>query len=372
MNTLEKLKILGTGAKYDTSCGGDNRKKHPEMPVYGIYNAVAYGKCMPMLKVLQSNTCVHDCKYCVNSCKDGPQASFEPKELAGVFENFFKKGYVEGLFLSSAVTGDPDLATEKMVETAEIVRRKIGFTGYVHLKALPGVSRTNLERLCGLANRVSINIEAPSKGRMNELSGTKDFGTDILRRMEWLSELKRKGRLTNFTTQFVVGANGETDLEYLGMCREMYGKLDLWRTYFSSFSPVFGTPLGNKEPQNPLREHALYQADWLYRVYGFEFEEVTGIMNDEGFLPVGKDLKLEYANRKYERCVVDINKAKFTELVRVPGIGPLSAERILKRRNACGKISSLGELKDIGVTLKRAANFITINGNGRQSRLGEY
>jgi len=371
MNTLEKLKVLGSGAKYDTSCGGDNRKTHPEQPVYGIYNAVAYGKCMPMLKVLQSNKCIHDCRYCANSCRELPRASFEPKELAGVFENFLKKGYVEGLFLSSAVDGNQDLAAEKMIETAEIIRGRIGFRGYIHLKALPGTSRDCVERLCELANRVSINIEAPSKGRLNELSGTKDFGTDILRRMEWLSELKRKGRLTNFTTQFVVGANGETDLEYMEMCRRMYGDLDLWRVFFSSFSPIKGTPLEARAGQSPLREHALYQADWLYRVYGFGFEEVRGIMSDDGFLPIGKDLKFEFANRKLEKAV-DINKAKFTELVRVPGIGPLSAEKILKRRNAGGRISSLGELKDMGIAMKRAANFITIDGSMRQSRLGEY
>ncbi|MFH1447944.1 MAG: radical SAM protein [Candidatus Micrarchaeota archaeon] len=370
MNTLEKLKILGAGAKYDTSCGGDERKRYPEKPVYGIYNAIAYGKCMPLLKVLQSNHCIHDCKYCFNS-RDCKRTSFEPGELAGVFRNFLSKGYVEGLFLSSGVVGDPDLAVEKVIETAEIVR-KGGFGGYMHLKALPGVSRSNLERLGELADRVSINIEAPSKGRLNELSGTKDFRIDILRRMGWLGEMKRKGRLKNFTTQFVLGANDESDIEYLDTCRWMYGKLGLWRAYFSAFSPVKGTPLGHKKGENPLREHALYQADWLYRVYRFAFEEVRGMVDESGFLPLGKDLKLHYANGVMANCPVDVNSAKFSELLRVPGIGPRSAERIMKKRTAGKRITGIGELKTMGVVVKRAMNFIIMDGGGRQGRLFEY
>lgn len=372
MNTLEKLRILGSGAKYDTSCGGDNRKKNPEIPTHGIYNAIAYGKCMPMLKVLQTNSCIHDCRYCVNSCKKENRATFEPVELSNLFGNFLQKGYVEGLFLSSAVAGDPDAASERMIETAELIRGKLGFRGYIHLKALPGVSRDNLERLCSLANRVSINIEAPSTGRLNELSGTKEFKTDILRRMGWLSGLKRQGKLTNFTTQFVVGANGESDLEYLQMCRWMYEHLELWRAYFSSFSPVSGTPLERGAAASPLREHALYQADWLYRVYGFGFGELEDMADDDGFLPLGTDLKLSYANANCDRYPVDINSAPFTELVTVPGIGPLSAERIVKKRNAGGRIAGLGELREMGVALKRAMNYITIDGSMRQSRLGEY
>ena len=372
MNTLEKLKILGAGAKYDTSCGGDERKKHPEQPLYGIYNAIAYGKCFPMLKVLQTNSCAHDCKYCVNSCRERARATFEPGELAGVFGEFAKKGLVEGLFLSSAVGGDPDLASERMLETAEIVRGKLGFGGYIHLKALPGASRDCIERLCGLANRVSINIEAPSAGRMNELSSTKAFRNDILRRMGWLGQMKRSGRLTNFTTQFVVGANGESDLEYLQMCEWMYGNLGLWRAYFSSFSPVRGTGLERRIAESPLREHALYQADWLLRVYGFRFEEIEGLTGKGGRLPVGEDLKLKYANSRKELYPVEVNEAKFSELIWVPGIGPTSASRIMKARNAGKKISGLRELGDFGVALKRATNFIVIDGAGRQSRLGEY
>ncbi|MFH0817479.1 MAG: radical SAM protein [Candidatus Micrarchaeota archaeon] len=372
MNTLEKLKILGAGAKYDTSCGGDERKKNPEQPLYGIYNAIAYGKCFPMLKVLQTNNCVHDCKYCVNSCKGRERATFEPRELAGVFGNFLQKRYVEGMFLSSAVGGDPDIATERMIETAEIVRGKLGFGGYIHLKALPGTSRDYIERLCELANRVSINVEAPSAGRMNELSSTKAFRTDILRRMGWLGEMKRRGRLTNFTTQFVVGANGESDLEYLRMSKRMYENFDLWRAYFSSFSPVKGTGLEARNAENPMREHALYQADWLLRVYGFGFGEIESIAGKDERLPVGKDLKMAYAEARKDLYPVDVNEAKFSELVRVPGIGTISANRILRARAEGKKISSLSELKGMGVAIKRANCFVTVDGSARQSRLGEY
>ncbi len=372
MNTVEKLKILGASAKYDTSCGGDERRKRPEQPQYGIYNAIAYGKCFPMLKVLQTNACVHDCKYCINSCKGREKTAFEPRELANVFGNFLRMGYVEGMFLSSAVGDDPDLATEKMIETAEIVRGGLGFGGYIHLKALPGSSRDYVERLCELANRVSINIEAPSAGRMNELSSTKAFRNDILRRMGWLGEMKRIGRLTNFTTQFVVGANGESDLEYLRMSKWMYGHFGLWRAYFSSFSPVPGTGLEKRVPENPLREHALYQADWLLRDYGFEVEEVEEIVGENGRLPVGEDLKMTFAEARPDAYPVDVNDAKFSELVRVPGIGPTSANRIVRARNEGKRITSIGDLRTAGVALKRAANFITIDGNGRQSRLGGY
>ncbi|MFH1471108.1 MAG: radical SAM protein [Candidatus Micrarchaeota archaeon] len=371
MSTMEKLKILGGGARYDTSCGGDDRKKHPERPLHGIYNAVAHGKCMPMLKVLQSNHCIHDCKYCPNSCK-GKRTQFEPRELAGIFGEYLKRGYVEGLFLSSGVHGDPDIATERMIETAEIIRHGMKFNGYIHLKALPGVSRDYLGRLCELANRVSINIEAPSKSRLNELSSTKSFGTDILRRMEWLRGFRREGKLANFTTQFVVGANGETDLEYLGMAREMYKDFGLWRAYYSTFYPIKGTMLENRKVVDSRREHALYQADWLYRVYGMGFEEVASVAAGDGMLPVGEDLKLSYARKRSELYPVEVNNAKHAELVRVPGIGPTSANNILKARTAGKKISSLDELRIMGVVLKRAMNFVTINGNLRQSRLGEY
>lgn len=369
MNTLEKLKVLGAGAKYDTSCGGDNRKTHPEMPVYGIYNAVAYGKCMPLLKVLQSNHCIHDCRYCANSgCVK--KASFRPRELAGVFQNFLRKGYVEGLFLSSAIDRDPEQAAARMIETAEIVRAG-GFKGYIHLKALPGISRSSLGRLCGLADRVSINVEAPSRGRMNELSSTKNFGTDILRRMAWLGEMKGKGRMRNFTTQFVLGANDETDIEYLRMSRWMCSNLGLWRSYFSAFSPVMGTPLEDREKENPKREHALYQADWLHRVYGFGLEEVESLADEDGFLPLEKDLKMCYANGRKTAYPVDVNRASFSELLRVPGIGPVGAERIVKRRHRGVNVSGLGELRDMGVVVKRAMNFIVLDG-GRQSRLCDY
>ncbi len=372
MNTLEKLAVLGSGAKYDTSCGGDERKKHPEKPVYGIYNAIAYGKCVPLLKVLVTNRCIHDCRYCVNTCGNRIKADFELRELAGVFGNFLRKGYIEGMFLSSAVCGDPDSSGEKIIEAAEIVRKEMKFRGYIHLKALPGMSRENLERMCMLADRVSINIEAPSSGRLNELSSTKEFGTDIMRRMEWLSEMKKTGKLANFTTQFVVGANGESDLEYMQMCRRLYMGFGLWRAYFSSFSPVKGTGLEAMPAENPAREHALYQADWLYRVYGFRFFELEALAGKSGNFPLGKDLKLELANANPSLYPIDVNSAPFSELIRVPGIGPKSAENLLRKRNSGKRISGLGELRSLGVVVKRASNFIEMDGFGKQCRLFEF
>jgi predicted DNA-binding helix-hairpin-helix protein len=327
---------------------------------------------MPMLKVLQTNNCIHDCRYCVNSCKDGPRASFEPEELAWVFENFLKRGYVRGLFLSSAVSGDPDLASERMIETAELIRGKMGFRGYVHLKVLPGTSRSNVERVCSLANRVSINMEAPSRTRLSELSSTKEFKNDILRRMGWLGEMKRTGRLANFTTQFVVGANGESDMEYLSGCVRLYGGFGLWRPYFSLFKPVKGTALQGSTQGNPLREHALYQADWLLRAYGFRLEELRDIANDDGLLPLGRDLKLECAKRNGHAFPVDINSAKYGELLRVPGIGPVSAGRIVRARNEGRGIGEAAELRKMGVVLRRAEGFVEIGSSGRQSRLVEY
>jgi predicted DNA-binding helix-hairpin-helix protein len=267
------------------------------------------------------------------------------------------------MFLSSGVGGTPDMVTEKMIETARIVRDEHGFRGYMHLKVLPGTSYEHVKELAQYADRLSVNLEAPNQGRFTELSSTKEYRTDLLRRLGWLKGLNPPGGIT---TQFVVGAGGESDLEYLEMTDWLYKKMSLRRVYYSAFDPVRSTTFEGRKKVPLMREHRLYQADWLLRKYGFSFCEVRETLNEDGNLNLKKDPKEVYAENHPELYPVNVENADYEELVRVPGIGPRSAVRIVK-----WGVRTMRQLKEAGVVLKRAAPYLEIDGN-RQMRLSYY
>jgi len=392
LNTLQKLKYLGAAAKFDICQSSysyrkvKNKKRIGNVVPSGVCHSILPdGRLVCLLKVLFTNKCVMDCKYCFNSAciKNSTsliKTSFEPEELSELFLNFYIRNYVEGLFLSSSICSDLEKTMENMIETAKILREKYKFEGYIHLKILPGAPYSLIKEAAQIADRISINLEAPNKSRFAELSSTKDYKNDILKRLAWIKGLKLKKEYTNegkkyipsgFTTQFVVGAAGETDLEILKMSNWAYQKLKLNRSYYSAFKPIKNTPFENKIPTPSIREHRLYQCDWLLRIYKFDFKEIY--FNDKGFLPLDKDPKIYTALKFYKDLFpIEINEASYEELIRVPGIGPISAKRIIKyRMKKNTKITKFTQLLNMGVVLKRAKPFIKVNGR-RQSVLDEY
>lgn len=373
MDVVEKIKVLGRGAKYD-SCGCEVRKKKDEDMFKDAIQSAIYettsetGVKTKLFKTLMANSCAYDCRYCINSsgCRNkGKKMSYEPEELARTFMHLYKNNYVEGLFLSSAITGNADVSAEKMVEAVSIIRHRHGFRGYIHLKVLPGESYDLVKRSAELATRLSINIEAPNKDRIREISSTKEYSSDILRRQTWI----RKFRLgAGQTTQIVVGASCETDLEILKMVNWEYSNMDLTRVYFSAFSPVKGTQLEDRKAAEPLREYRLYNVDFLFRKYGYKLNEIRKIM-DDGMLP-RQDPKLILAQRHFDGHA-DVNELARDELLRIPGIGPKSANRIMQLRNSGKKVESKSQLAECGVVLKRALPFIEIEGE-RQRLINEF
>jgi len=360
----DKLKILGATAEFDV-CGLPSlftRKNKKLQRFKFIYPAVGKGGMyVRLFKVLQTNFCEGNCYYCANrKDRNFTRISFSPKELARLFIKYHQSGRVDGLFLSSAIYGSVKRSQEEMFKTLWLVRRKYGYRGYIHYKVLPGSEEALIERCAQLADRLSINLEAPSSTYLSRLSPTKNFTGQLLAGLEKISRINEKNPLkAGITTQLVVGAAGESDREIINLSYFLYKKYNLWRVYYSGFVPIKDTPLEDTPPCPSLREFRLYQADFLLRGYGFTPEELP--FQEEGNLPRDKDPKLAWALSHPEKFPLEINKASYWELLRVPGIGRISAKRIIKRR-AQGKITSINELKATGAVVKRARNFVTING----------
>ena len=367
MDTLEKVEILGRSAQYDLcgeACGSEAMRKRDDLG-HWIYPAVLPdGRRVKLLKVLLTNACDGDCAYCANRRgRDFRRVSFAPAELALVFERMWRRGQVEGLFLSSGVCGHSGQTMDRMIATVEIIRQRLSFPGYVHLKILPGATQAHVERAMQLADRVSVNLEAPNPTRLNLIAPGKDFANALLEPMRWVQRLREEsgGRLApaGHTTQFVVGAAGEPDREILATTDLLYRELGLTRAYFSAFQPVPDTPL-ESHPSTPLwREHRLYQSDWLLRKYGFAFEEL--IFDEEGNLPRQADPKMMWATAHPERFPVEVNRASREELLRVPGIGPRAATRIVRLRRQ-SKFRELSDLRHVGAIPQRAAPFVLLDG----------
>ena len=372
MDTDEKIALMGRFAQFDLcgNCTPRTPESHRRRDALGgwIYPAVLPdGKTVRLLKLLLTNVCRNDCTYCVNRCsRDVARSGFEPAELAELFSSLWGKGLVQGFFLSSGVQRNADHTMDRMIRTVEIVRKKYGFRGYVHLKVLPGASFEAVERAMRVATRVSVNLEAPSPDRLAQIAPGKDFHADLVQRMQWVKSILERGDTgcLDHTTQFVVGAAQESDSEILSLTERLYGQMKLKRAYYSAFQPVEEEVREGRRPTPTLREHRLYQADYLVRRYGFTFDELT--FDVGGNLPFEMDPKRVWVVEHPERFPVEINRASRQELMRVPGIGPRSARRIVTRR-VKQKFHTLEEVQGTGVVVRWAAPYILIRGK----RVGE-
>ena len=380
MDMLEKLTVLADAAKYDAACtsSGLDRAAQPgglgaTMACGCCHSFSADGRCITLLKVLQSNACSYDCTYCVNRrSNETKRATFTPRELADLTMQFYRRNYIEGLFLSSAVVNSPDYTCELMLQTLHILRNEYRFGGYIHAKAIPGASPELLTALGLLADRMSVNIELPSESSLQLLAPDKKK-TDILMPMGLLRDGIEQGRQevvkyrhaprfapAGQSTQLIVGATPETDLQILALSSALYEKYRLKRVFFSAYLPVVEhknlPALTTKPPL--LREHRLYQADWLMRFYHFDASELLDTQNPN-FDPY-VDPKCGWALRHLEQFPVEVNRADYEVLLRVPGIGVKSARRIVTARRT-GSLDFDG-LKKLGVVLKRAKYFILCRG----------
>lgn len=379
MELLEKLSILADAAKYDVSCSssGSSRKNTPGGIGNGAVTGICHswsddGRCISLLKILFTNYCIYDCTYCINrASNERPRAAFTPREVADLTINFYRRNYIEGLFLSSAVMKTPDYTMELLLKTIRILREEYRFNGYIHLKAIPGADYSLIAQAGKYADRMSVNIELPSRQSLKLLAPDKNL-TDILTPMknigqaisQYREEKKKYRKADSFvpagqSTQLIVGASPEPDYQILKISETLYESFNLRRVYYSAYVPVNSDNLLPAVRRPPLlREHRLYQADWLLRFYKFKADELLDRENPN--FDIELDPKANWALRNLEFFPVEINKADYELLLRVPGIGVKSARRIVTaRRN--GSISYY-DLEKFGVVLKRARFFITCQG----------
>ncbi|MDR0395682.1 MAG: putative DNA modification/repair radical SAM protein [Oscillospiraceae bacterium] len=384
MDLSDKLAILADSAKFDAACtsSGSNRPGRPDgvgsTVGAGICHSFASdGRCISLLKVLFSNACVYDCRYCANRRgADGPRAAFTPEELAELTIAFYRRNYIEGLFLSSAVARSPDYTMERMIGALAILRGKYRFNGYIHAKAIPGASPEAVRALGMLADRLSVNIELPSEASLNRLAPDKTRAgilepmSQIMKGSEQsyleskalaLSRVQPSAAPRGFapagqSTQMIIGATPETDRAIMRLASGLYRKYRLRRVFYSAYIPVSDDSAlpALDSPPPLLREHRLYQADFLLRFYGFDAEEI--LPEDSPSLNAYLDPKCSWALRNPERFPVDVNRAPLSDLLRVPGIGPKSAERVMTARRQTRL--TIDDLRRIGVVLKRARFFI--------------
>ena len=380
LNLMDKLKILTDAAKYDVACTSSGVERRGDGT--GMGNSIAAGicqsfsgdgRCISLLKILYTNECVFDCHYCINRrSNDVERASFTPEEICQLTMEFYRRNYIEGLFLSSGVKHSPDETMEELCRTAELLRNQYHFQGYIHMKAIPGASPELVERLGHLVDRMSVNLELPTAEGLRKLAPNKSRRT-ILRPMKQI-QLRREANKEELTlyrkapkfvpagqsTQMIVGATGETDLQIVSVAETLYQQFDLKRVFYSAFVDVNHNSLVPAAISGPplLREHRLYQADWLLRFYGFQASELLSEKHPNFNLLL--DPKCDWAVTHLEQFPVEINRADYYTLLRVPGIGERSARRIVGARRT--RALDFPDLKKIGVVLKRALYFITCNG----------
>ena len=376
---LDKLKILAESAKYDVSCASSGTSRsHKKGQIgsaegWGICHSFAEdGRCISLLKIMLTNNCIYDCAYCINRrSNDLPRATFSVTELVNLTIEFYRRNYIEGLFLSSGVVRNPDYMMERLVKVVKDLRQVYRFNGYIHLKSIPGASQELVNEAGLYADRMSVNIEIPNEQSLQLLAPEKDFQS-VFTPMRYIQqgmlqsaeERKKYRHAPHFvpagqSTQMIVGATSDSDKDILHLTSALYKRPSMKRVYYSGFVPVNG--YDNRLPalkQPPLvRENRLYQADWLLRFYNFKVDEIV----DDSYpdLDLEIDPKLAWALRHPEAFPVDINRADYEMLLRVPGLGVKSAKMILTAR----RYSRLGtsHLKQIGVVLKKAQYFITCN-----------
>ncbi len=336
------------------------------------------GRQIMLLKTLLTSACERDCFYCpFRAGRDFRRATFQPQEFAELFMKLNNAKAAEGLFISSGIAAGGANTQNKLLDTAEILRKRLGFRGYIHLKIMPGAERGQVERAMQLADRVSINLEAPNTERLARLAPHKVFLEELLQPLKWVEEIRRSqpaykfwnGRYPSTVTQFVAGGADESDLELLTTTDWLTKNVRLKRAYFSAFHPISDTPMENKAAVNPWREHRLYQASFLLRDYGFDLEEMP--FAQDGNLPLPTDPKLAWAQSNLSERPVEINRAEKSQLLRVPGIGLKGAEAILSARRL-GKLNDLTSLRKLGIIVARAAPFLLLDGRRPASQLAMF
>ena len=373
------MRVLTGAAKYDVACtssGSSRAGVNGKLgnAVYGgiCHSFAADGRCISLLKILMTNHCVFDCKYCANrSSNDLPRATLDPDELAGLTIAFYRRNYIEGLFLSSGVLKSPDYTMERMIRAIEILRNKYNFNGYIHAKSIPGASEALISILGSIVDRISVNIELPSEKSLKILAPDKDRES-VVRPMSYIKNRisQTKNELTLFrnapkfapaghATQMIIGATPDSDFQIVRLAESLYERFRLKRVFYSAYVPAGShelLPVGQPPPL--LREHRLYQTDWLLRFYGFKSSEILD--SDGQNLSLEVDPKCHWALNHMDYFPVEVNKAEYEELLRVPGIGQVSARRIVAARRTA--VLDYAALKKLGVTLKRAVFFITCSG----------
>lgn len=335
----------------------------------GVFHAaLPGGKTVPLLKTLLTSACERDCHYCpFRAGRAFQRVTFKPEEMAQAFMDMQRAGLVEGLFLSSGIIQGGQKTQDKLLDTVAILREKHRFQGYVHLKVMPGAEREQVRQAMTLVDRISVNLEAPNPSRLADLAPMKRFDEELLQPLVWVEEIRRdepahlgwNGRWPSTTTQFVVGALPESDLELLATSEYLIQKLRLGRTYYSAFTPVRDTPLENRPAEDPMRQHRLYQASFLFRDYGFDLEDMP--FDGQGNLPRALDPKLVWAEENLAGAPIELNRATKADLLRVPGIGPLSAERILSARRL-GALRDVSHLRQLGLRTRPMEPYILLDG----------
>ena len=332
----------------------------------GVYKAsMPNGKTISLMRVMFTDFCKMDCHFCPNShWVPRKRFAFKREELASAFMELHRRHTVDGLFLSSGVAGTGSKTTAKLLDVVQIIRKKYGFKGYIHLKVMPGVEREYVEAAHKLGTRLSVNIETPSVDRMRTLSKMKDLERDILAPMKWIDELNRErsGGAVGQVTQFVVGAANESDREVFQRIDQLYGDWNLKRVYYSNFQPIPYTPLEEHPPTSMTRSHRLYQMDWLKRIYKFSNEEIGLAFDESGYLSMDTDPKSVIALENLDAFPVDINYSTRDQMLRVPGLGPTAAERILRQRRM-HTVDSWRDLQAMGVVKKRAWPYLVFPGH---------
>jgi predicted DNA-binding helix-hairpin-helix protein len=369
-DTMTKLAQMGDATIYEPA--GDQPQQERR---HGAYQSRSLAECitnvstpkgsLPIVKAMLTTACERDCYYCPFRAGRSKmkRLTFSPDELAQGFDMLQRAGQVKGMFLSSGIIKGSVTTQDKIIDTAEILRNRYYYRGYIHLKIMPGVEYEQLYRLMQLADRVSVNLEGPTQERLNALAPKKDFQRELLNMVRLAEEIRREHpyeKLAGTVTQFVVGAVGDTDQELLSLSNRLYQRYRLTRAYYSGFSPVIQTPFENVPATDPLREHRLYQASFLLRDYSWSVEDLL-FMND-GNLQLELDPKRSWAEMHLRSDPIDIMKASRKQLLRVPGIGPVGADAILRARRL-GRLTELSHLRQLNIRApERAAPYILFDG----------
>lgn len=373
MDIREKVDNLGRAAVFDCEGPPLNREAHKAEFIKHSLAFVTHpqrGK-IPLMRTMLTSACERNCYYCpFQAGRNFRRVSLKPEELAKSFDEMQRAKLVDGLFLSNGIIGGGVKAMDGMLDTVDIIRRKFQYSGYIHLKVMPGAETAQIERAARLADRLSINLEGANEPRLQQLAPKKNYWQELMPPLYWLKQHRRQFepwvKIPSLTTQFVVGPAGESDRELLTTAAGLYQQAGLARAYYSAFNPIPGTAFEDKTKTDPQREHRLYQADWLLRFYGFALQELP--FNSQGNLSLATDPKLLWANQHLRHSPVEINRASRAQLLRVPGIGPKTAEALLAARRE-QRLSSLQQLQKIGVHAQRAAPFILLAGRQPEYQL---